>query len=156
RELLGHPARPHAHVEPAVREVVHRGELRSEDTGRTVGRVGDAHADPHLRRLRCQPGDQRPALEPLTAGGYRQRRWELAHHAERVLELPAIGGLRNDDPVERPDGVEVELLGEAGEIFKLLYGHQVTEVRQVEGELHDGLLTVRSWPGTANAADMNI
>ena len=38
---------------------------------------------------------------------------ELVHHAERVLELPAIGGLRDDDPVERPDGVEVELLGEA-------------------------------------------
>src|SRR5215467_8044149 len=41
-----------------------------------------------------------------------------------------------DDPVERPDGVEVELLGEAGEIFELLDGHLVTEVRQVETELH--------------------
>ena len=46
-------------------------------------------------------------------GGHRQLRGELVHHAERVLELRPIGGLRDDDPVERPDGVEVELLGEA-------------------------------------------
>src|SRR4029453_11288030 len=70
-------------------------------------------------------------------GGSRQRRRELDHHAERVLELHAIRGLRNDDPVERPDGVEIELLCEAGEIFKLLDGHPVAEVRQVEKELHE-------------------
>ena len=49
----------------------------------------------------------------------------------------AIGGFRDDDPVERPDGVEVELLGEAGELFELLDGHLVAEVRQVESELHE-------------------
>ena len=48
----------------------------------------------------------------------------------------AVGGLRDDDPVERPDRVEVELLGERGEILELLDGHLVAEVRQVESELH--------------------
>ena len=62
---------------------------------------------------------------------------ELVYFAERVLEPLVIRDLRNDDPVERPDGVEVELLGEAGETFKLLDGHQVTKVRQVESELHE-------------------
>src|SRR5215217_8317154 len=92
------------------------------------------------RRCSCRSApwtSSLPALEPLTAGGYRQRRRELPHHAERVLELHAIRGLRNDDPVERPDGVEVEFLCQAGEIFKLLDGHPVTEVRQVESELHE-------------------
>jgi hypothetical protein len=42
----------------------------------------------------------------------------------------------DDDPVERPDGVEVELLGESGEVFELLDGDLVAEVREVEGELH--------------------
>ena len=60
-----------------------------------------------------------------------------AHHAERVLELLAVGGFRDDDPVERPDGVEVEVLGEAGEILELLEGHLGAEVRQVESKLHD-------------------
>jgi len=44
---------------------------------------------------------------------------ERLHHAERVLELLAIGGFRDDDPVERPDGVEVELLGETSQVFEL-------------------------------------
>src|SRR5512147_630595 len=72
REFLGHPPGPHAHVDPAVGEVVHGGDLRSEDAGRAEWRVDDAHANPHLRRLRGEPWDQRHALEPLAAGGYRQ------------------------------------------------------------------------------------
>ena len=74
------------------------------------------------------------------------------HHAERVLEFRSIGGFRDDDPVERPDGVEVEVLGQAGELFELLDRHLVAEVRQVESELHaDSLLVVRSLPATADA-----
>ena len=70
---------------------------------------------------------------------------ELVHHPERVLQLAAVGGLGDDDPVERPDRVEVELLGERGEILELLDGHLVAEVRQVQRELHvDGLLDVRT------------
>src|SRR3954464_9375626 len=95
RELLGHPAGPHAHVEPAVRQVVDRGELRRQHTRRAVRRVGDAHADPYLLRLRGEPGDQRPALIPLAAGGHRQLRRELLYVAERVLQLTAVGSLRN-------------------------------------------------------------
>jgi hypothetical protein len=136
RELLGHPPGADADVDPAVREVVDGGDLGGEHAGRPVRRVGDAHADPDLRRLRGEPGDQRPALEPLAAGGHRQRLRELVHHAERVLELLAIGGLGDHDAVERPDGVEVELLGEAGEVLELLDGHLVAEVRQVQSELH--------------------
>jgi hypothetical protein len=48
-----------------------------------------------------------------------------------------IGGLRDDDPVERPDGVEVERLGTAGKIFELLDGHLVSKVRQVQSKLHE-------------------
>ena len=105
--------------------------------GRAVRRVGDAHADPHFGRLRREPRDQRPALEPLATRRHRQGLRELLHHAERVLELRAVGGFRNDDPVERPDRVEVELFGEAGEILELLDGHLVAEVRQVQRELHE-------------------
>jgi hypothetical protein len=78
-----------------------------------------------------------------------QRLGELRHHAERVLEFHAIGGLGNDDPVERPDRVEVELLGEAGEIFEFLDGHLVTEVRQVESEFHETASSGAfvAWPG---------
>ncbi len=152
-ELLGHPARPHAHVDPAVREVVDGGDLRGQDAGRAVWRVGDAHADANLGRLRGEPGDERPTLEPLTAGRHRQCLRELVHHAERVLELRTIGGLGDDDPVERPDGVEVELLGEAGEILELLDGHLVAEVRQVQRELHETASSpLRSWMATVNAA----
>jgi hypothetical protein len=76
-------------------------------------------------------------LEPLAAGGHRQCLRELVHHAERVLELLAIRGFRDDDPVECPDGVEVERLGTAGKIFELLDGHLVSKVRQVQSELHE-------------------
>ena len=95
-------------------------------------------------RLRREPGDQRPALVPLATGRHGQRLREPLDHAERVLELLAVGGFRHHDPVERPDRVEVELLGEGGEILELLDGHLVAEIRQVESELHgDGLLVVR-------------
>ena len=50
----------------------------------------------------------------------RQRLRELAHHAERVLELRSIGSFRDDDPVQRPDRVEVEVFGESGELLELL------------------------------------
>ena len=66
-ELLGHPPGTDTDVEPAAGEVVDGGALRGEDAGRAVRGVGDAHADPHLGRLRRQPRDQRPALEPLAA-----------------------------------------------------------------------------------------
>jgi hypothetical protein len=62
---------------------------------------------------------------------------EPVDQAERVRELSSVVALRDDNPVQRPDGVEVELLGEAGEIFELLDGHLVAEVRQIEGELHE-------------------
>ena len=76
---------------------------------------------------------------------------EVGHHAERVLQLHAVGGLRDDDPVERPDGVEVELLGEGREVLELLDGHLVAEVRKVESELHAiGLLEVSSSSGPAS------
>src|SRR5262245_30771840 len=137
REFLGHPAGPHAHVDPAVGEMVHGGDLRSEDAGRAEWRIGDAHANPHLRRLRGEPRDQRHALEPLAAGGHRQCLRELVHHAKRVLELLTIGGFRDDDPVECPDGVVVELLGKAGKLFELLDGHLVSKVWKVQSELHE-------------------
>jgi hypothetical protein len=58
-----------------------------------------------------------------------------------VLQLAAVGGLRDDDPVERPDRVEVELLGERRQLLELLDRDLVAEVRQVERELHrNGLL----------------
>src|SRR4030095_2241405 len=55
RALIGHPPAPPAPVDPAVGEVVHGGDLRSEDAGRTEWRVDDAHANPHLPRLRGEP-----------------------------------------------------------------------------------------------------
>src|SRR5215471_17491165 len=55
REFLGHPAGPHAHVDPAVGEMVYGGDLRREDAGRAKRRVGDAHANPNLPRLRGEP-----------------------------------------------------------------------------------------------------
>ena len=139
-ELLGHPARPDPDVDPTVGELVHRGDLRRQDTGRAVGRVGDAHADPHLRRLGGQPRDQRPTLQPLAVGGHGQRLREPLDHAEGVRQLLAVGGLRDDDPVERPDGVEVEFLGQAREVVELLDGHRVAEVGQVQSELHQSRL----------------
>ena len=44
-----------------------------------------------------------------------ERQRELVHHPERVLELPLVRGLRDDDPVQRPDRVEVQRLGGRGE-----------------------------------------
>src|SRR5262245_60931343 len=43
----------------------------------------------------------------------------------------------NDDPVECPDGVEVERLGKPGKLFELLDGHLVSKVWQVQSELHE-------------------
>jgi hypothetical protein len=128
-ELLGHPAGADTDVEPAVREVVDGGQLGGEDAGRAERRVDDAHADPDLRRLRGEPGDQRHALEELAPRGHREARGEPLHHAERVLEFLAIGGFRDDDPIEGPDGVEVEILGELGEVLELLDGDVGPEVR---------------------------
>src|SRR6516165_1204830 len=54
----------------------------------------------------------------------------------------------NGQPVERSDGVEVELLCQAGEIFELLDGHHVAEVRQVESEFH-GMASSRCVRGLA-------
>ena len=45
---------------------------------------------------------------------------ELLHHPEGVLQLAAVGGLRDDDAVERPHRVEVELLGQVGQVGELL------------------------------------
>src|SRR5262252_8736346 len=149
REFLGHPAGAHAHVDPAVGEMVHGGDLRSEDARRTEWRVGDAHANPDLRRLRGEPRDQWHALEPLAAGGHRQCLRELVHHSERVLELLTIGGFRNDDPDECPDGVEVELLSTAGKISELLDGYFVSKVRQVQSELHE------RWPPPLSSVGRN-
>ena len=78
-----------------------------------------------LRGPRGEPGQQRPALEPLAPRLHGHRVREPLHHAERVLELAAVGGLRDDDPVERPDRVELELLGQVGEVLELLDRHVV-------------------------------
>ena len=57
----------------------------------------------------------------------------------------AVGGLGDHDPVERPDGVEVELLGQRREVLEFLDRHLVAEVGKVERELHSsGLLGRRS------------
>ena len=64
--------------------------------------------------------------------------WELLHHAERVLQLAAVGGFGHDDAVERPDRVELEFLGEHREVFELLDRDVITEVRQVQRQLHVG------------------
>jgi hypothetical protein len=86
----------------------------------------------------------------VAARRHRQCFRELGHHAERVLERLAIGGFRDDDAVERPDGIEVELLGEAGEILEVLDGDLVAEVRQVQSELHESQPphTVGQWVAT--------
>src|SRR5215469_563247 len=63
REFLGHPARSDGNIEPAVRQVVDGCQLRGEDAGRAERRVDDAHADPDLRRLGREPGDQRHSLQ---------------------------------------------------------------------------------------------
>ena len=119
REPLGHPAGADTNVEPAAPEVVDGGELRGEGAWRAERRVDDAHADPQRGRLRGEPREQREALKPLAARDHGQGRREVRHHAERVLELLAVRGLRDDGPVERPHRVEVEFLGEGGEILEL-------------------------------------
>ena len=91
--------------------------------------------------LRGQPRDQRHALEPLAARDHRHARREVGHHAERELQLLAVRRLRDDDAVERPDRVEVEVLGEGGEVLELLDRHLVAEVRQVQRELHRSVLS---------------
>ena len=83
----------------------------------------------------------------------RQLRRELLHHPEGVLQLAAVGGLRDDDPVERPDGVEVELLGQVGQVRELLDGHVVAEGGQVEGELHRAASSERRVGGVGGAID---
>ena len=128
-ELLGHPAGTDADVETTVGQVVLGREFGGEHTRRAVWRVDDAHAEPDLLRLGGQPGDQGHALEPLAPGDDGHLQWEVGHHAERVLQLPAVGRLGDDDAVQRPDGVEVELLGAGGEVFELLDGDFVSEVR---------------------------
>jgi hypothetical protein len=93
--------------------------------GDLLRRVDDAHPDPHRGRLGGKPRDQGHTVEPFTAGRHGQGQRELLHHAERVLELLAVGRLRYDDPVERPDGVEVEVLGEVGEVLDVRRRHRL-------------------------------
>lgn len=110
-------------------------ELGREHAGGAVWRVGDAHPDAHLARLGREPRDQRPALQELAARADRQLLGEAGDHPERVLHLPAVRRLRNDDPVEGPDGVEVQLFCKRRQVFEFLDSGLLAEVGQVEREL---------------------
>jgi hypothetical protein len=119
-----------------LRELVDRRELGGEHAGGAVRRVGDAHADAHLLVLAASHGISgqpcRNSPRELTGNCL----GNCGDHPERVLHLPAVRRLRNDDPVEGPDGVEVQLLCKRRQVFEFLDGDLLAEVGQVERELH--------------------
>ena len=138
-ELLDHPARSDADVQPAARELVDRGAVGGHDGRRPVREVEDAHPDADLRGLGGEPRDERRALVEPASGVDRDLVRETFHHPEGVGQLSAVVGLRHDDAVDGPHRVEVEFLREKGEILQLLRGHFVAQVRQEKCQLHSGL-----------------
>ena len=88
-------------------------------------------------RLRGEPGDQRPALEPLAAGGHRQ-----LPSGTRPSCRTSTGAPRGRRPPGRRSGrasrrSRSRAPRRGGEVLELLDGHLVAEVRQVESELHE-------------------
>jgi hypothetical protein len=56
---------------------------------------------------------------------------KLFHEAERLTELLAVGCFWNHDTVQSPNGIELELFGEMGEIDDFADGYFVPEVWQI-------------------------
>ena len=135
-ELLGHPARADADVDAAAGEVVHGRHLRGEDAGGAIRRVDDAHADPHLRRLRGEPGDQRHALEQLAPRRHRQASGSpsiMPNEYWSSWRSEASGTtIRSSVQTESKSSSSARLVRSSSSLTR----HLVAEVRQVESELH--------------------
>src|SRR5262249_42078030 len=101
-----------------------------------VGRVDHADAEPDFLRDCGKVGNERQAMQELASRNDRQTVRKLLHEAERFAQLLAIGCFRNHDPVQRPNRIELQLLGNMSEVDDLAYSYLVPEVWQIQSEFH--------------------
>ncbi len=67
-------------------------------------------------------------MQELAPRSHRQSKRKLLHEAEGFAQLLTVGGFRNNDTVQSPNGIELEFLGQVSEINDLADGHLVPEV----------------------------